>query len=157
MSLKNCAIPAKAGIQQNLKKPRFPINPAPSGWCWIRSGMTSLWKTFLLYSGLLYGILAPVYAAYAAPIKIENPLGPNTKTIPDLIKSIVDQLTPLAVVIAIFAIVVVGFNFVIAAAKGDPNGLKEARKNLLWVLIGTAIVVGAYALATAAQTFFSNV
>jgi predicted cobalt transporter CbtA len=77
-------------------------------------------------------------------------------TILDLIESVISQLTPIAITIAIFAIVVIGFKFVVAAVQGNPTGVQEARKNLLWVLIGTAVVVGANALATAVQSFLSG-
>ena len=115
-----------------------------------------MWKTFLLYATLLYGIFGNGILAVRADVNIENPLGPNTKSIPNLIQSIIGQLEPVAVVIAIFAIIVVGFQFVLAAVQGEPGKIKEARKNLMWVLIGVAIVVSAYTLATAVTTFFKN-
>jgi len=91
-----------------------------------------------------------------ANITIDNPLGPQTKSITDLITSIVDQLTPVAGVIAVFAIIVVGFQFLLAAVQGEPGKIKDARKNLMWVLVGVGIIVSARLLAEAAKVFFSN-
>lgn len=117
-----------------------------------------MWKTFLLYAGLWYGMIGngiPIPMA-RADVNIENPLGTKTTTIQLLISSIVAQLTPVALIIATFAIIVVGFQFVIAAMQGESGKIKDARKNLMWVLIGTGVIVSATLLATAAKTFFSN-
>ena len=115
-----------------------------------------MWKTLLLYIGLLYSIFGNGVLTARADVNIENPLGSQTKSIPDLIKSIINQLLPVASVIAVFAIIIVGFQFVIAAVQGEPGKIKDARKNLMWVLIGAAIIVGAYTLATAVTTFFKG-
>lgn len=115
-----------------------------------------MWKTTLLYGGFVCGILIISIPAAHADVNIENPIGPRTMTIPDLIASVSRQLIPVAVVIAVFAIIVIGFRFVIAAVQGDASGLKEARKNLLWVLIGIAVVVGAYSIATIARNVLNT-
>jgi len=57
---------------------------------------------------------------------------------------------PLAAIFIIFT----GFKFV--AARGDPKQLQEAKSMLLWTLIGTAVIVGAYAIATAVVNFANN-
>lgn len=115
-----------------------------------------LWKTSLLYVGLMLGMIGDGIPAVHADINIENPLGPKTTSITDLITSIIAQLTPVAVVIAVFAIIVIGFQFVMAAVQGEPGKIKDARKNLMWVLIGVGIIVSAKLLAEAAKVFFSN-
>lgn len=123
-----------------------------------------LWETSLLYATLVFGMLpssiltirAEEPAPTAQNIKIENPLGEQTTTIQALLQSIISQLLPTILLIAVVAIIVVGFKFVVAAVQGDSGGLQQARKNLLWVLIGTAIVVGAWTIATAAITFFKT-
>ena len=93
------------------------------------------------------------YLAYAAhpPIVIKNPIG--TQTIEALIASVAGQLTQFALVLAVFAIVVVGFKLVFAAVNGDAAGITQARKMLWWVLLGTAIIVGAKLIALAVQNF----
>lgn len=94
-----------------------------------------------------------VYTVHAAnpPIVIENPIG--TQTIEDLIASVAGQLTQFALVLAVFAIVVVGFKFVFAAVNGDPTGITQARKMLWLVLLGVAIIVSAQLIALAVQNF----
>lgn len=115
-----------------------------------------MWKTFLLYAGLMSGMLGNSIHLAHADIEIKNPLGDQTTTIQALIQSIISQLLPTVLLIAVVAIIVVGFKFVVAAVQGDSSGLQQARKNLLWVLIGTAVVVGAWTLATAAISFFKT-
>jgi len=115
-----------------------------------------LWKTLVLYIGLVFGMIGNGILAAHADIKIENPLGPRTTSITDLITSIIGQLTPVVVAIAVFAIIVIGFQFVLAAVQGEPGKIKESRKNLMWVLIGVGIIVSARLLAEAAKVFFSN-
>lgn len=115
-----------------------------------------VWKTLTLYIGLFYGMTGNGIPTAYADIKIENPLGDQTTSITALITSIINQLTPVAVVIAVFAIIVIGFQFVVAAMQGEPGKIKESRKNLMWVLIGVGIIVSAKLLATAAQVFFKN-
>ncbi len=115
-----------------------------------------LWKTLILYIGVWYGMFENGIPLARANITIDNPLGPQTKSITDLITSIVDQLTPVAGVIAVFAIIVVGFQFLLAAVQGEPGKIKDARKNLMWVLVGVGIIVSARLLAEAAKVFFSN-
>ncbi|MBI3442272.1 MAG: TrbC/VirB2 family protein [Candidatus Sungbacteria bacterium] len=115
-----------------------------------------MWKTSLLHIGLFYGMIGNSILAARADVTIENPLGQRTTSITDLVTSIIGQLTPVAVTIAVFAIIVVGFQFVFAAIQGEPGKIKDARKNLMWVLVGVGVIVSAKLLATAAKTFFSN-
>ena len=125
----------------------------------MRPKYTPMWKTPLLYLAFVYGMLGVVCfvaAQTSGSINIENPLSPNTSTLVDLITSITTQLTPFAITIAIFSIVLIGVKFVFAAVQGDASGIKEARKYLLWVIIGTAIVVAANGLAAATRDFFSH-
>jgi mannose/fructose/N-acetylgalactosamine-specific phosphotransferase system component IIC len=48
--------------------------------------------------------------------------------------------------IAVLFIVYAGFKFVLA--RGSPEKLKEARQNFLWTIIGIAIFLGAWLLAS---------
>ncbi len=99
-------------------------------------------KSFL-YSALVLAIL--LLAAPALAVTIDNPIKANN--FPDLIKQIANAVLLIAVPLAIVAIIFVGFKFVIASAKGDEKGLGDAKKMFFWVVIGTALIVGASALA----------
>ena len=100
---------------------------------------------------LFFAILAmagPVYADVAIP----NPIAP-TNSFLQLIENISKAVTKIAMVLAVPAIVFVGFKLVIAAAQGNDTGLKDGKKMLWWVLIGTAIVIGASVLAQVVVNF----
>lgn len=111
-----------------------------------------MWKTKLIALTVpVILISAPFLMAHAQDINIPNPIGSNS--FQELIQNIANSVTKIAIIFASFAIVIIGFKFVMAAASGDSGGVKEGRKMFLWVLIGTAIVVGAAQLADAVINF----
>lgn len=54
---------------------------------------------------------------------------------------------PLASILVVLAILYSGFKFVIA--QGNPKEIEEARRGLIWVLIGSLILLGAYGISGA--------
>ena len=78
-------------------------------------------------------------------VKLANPLGEETTTFCALIKKVLDAAFILGLPIAVLFIVLAGFRFVLA--RGNPEKLKVARNNLLYVIIGIAIFFGAWLLA----------
>ncbi len=83
------------------------------------------------------------------PITIVNPF--KTNNIQDLISSIVnDILIPIGGVIAVMMIIYAGFLFV--TARGNDTKITEAKKALLWAVIGTAILLGAWVISQAIGT-----
>ena len=74
----------------------------------------------------------------------------------DLILSIANAIIEIGVPLAVVALIYAGFKFVYSAASDDPSGIKEAKKLFFWTLIGTAVIVGASALAIAAVNFAKN-
>lgn len=107
-----------------------------------------MWKTHLFFIAL-FGIVASalVFPAFADTFQFENPIAANS--VQELVLSLTRTLAPLILTVAAVAIIIVGFQFVVAAAKGDAGGIGKAKTNLYWVLIGAAVVVGAYAIASA--------
>lgn len=93
-------------------------------------------------------------SAYAQ-IVIPNPISP-TSNFPQLIKNIAEAVRVIAMPLAIAAIIFVGFKLVVAAAQGNDKGLQEGKKMLWWVLIGTAIIIGASVLAQVVVNFAST-
>lgn len=76
---------------------------------------------------------------------IQNPLGPGSNLgtfLENLIAIIVQAGIPLVVLALVYS----GFRFVLA--QGNPEKLVEARKILLWTVVGTAILLGAWTIAT---------
>lgn len=82
-------------------------------------------------------------------VKLDNPLG-ITETLPAFLGKVLDGavliLTPLVVIMLIYS----GFLFV--KAQGNPEGLSEAKKTLMYVLIGAAIVLCAKGLSIFVQS-----
>lgn len=48
-------------------------------------------------------------------------------------------------IIVILMLIYCGYKFV--AAQGDPTKLQDARRNLLWTVVGALILLGAQAIA----------
>lgn len=71
-------------------------------------------------------------------IKIVNPL--NVTTLDQLLDLILQVIVNLGIPIITIAIMYSGFLFI--QAQGNPGKVTEAKKNIQYVLIGTAIVFG---------------
>lgn len=82
-------------------------------------------------------------------VKYDNPLG-NTKTLPDFAIIVLDGavllLTPIVVIMLLYA----GFLFIMA--QGNTEKLSEAKKVLMYTIIGAAIILGAKGLAIVMQS-----
>ena len=76
---------------------------------------------------------------------IVNPI-PNVSDVPSLIKTIVQGVLTIGIPIVALAIIYCGFLFV--AARGNSEKLTKAKESLMYTLIGAAILLGAYAIAT---------
>ncbi|MCX6703492.1 MAG: hypothetical protein NTV02_02275 [Candidatus Zambryskibacteria bacterium] len=89
--------------------------------------------------------------------KITNPLragvGDNLTSIVEAIMSGI--VMPIASVLVVLAILYSGFQFVVA--QGNPAELQKARSGLLWVLIGSAILLGAYGISTALKATIEQI
>lgn len=68
-----------------------------------------------------------------------------------ILEGIADFVTTFGTPVAAFFIVLTGFMFV--AARGNAKKLEDARTMLIWVLVGTAIIVGAGPIATMVINF----
>ncbi|MEY4602529.1 MAG: hypothetical protein RL292_470 [Candidatus Parcubacteria bacterium] len=91
----------------------------------------------------------PTPSSNAITWKITNPLRAE---IGDDISSIIGAVMksivmPLASILVVLAILYSGFKFVIA--QGNAKELEDARTGLVWVLIGSLILLGAYGISDA--------
>lgn len=75
---------------------------------------------------------------------LQNPLGEGA-TLNSFLLGILDVVVLLGSFVIVFMLVYVGFLFV--AAQGEPGKIEEARKALLWTVIGALILLGAKAIA----------
>ncbi|MDB5254244.1 MAG: protein of unknown function with transrane region [Parcubacteria group bacterium] len=77
--------------------------------------------------------------------KLDNPFGTKATTIPQLFKSIFDNiLMPIGGVIAVLAFIWSGFLYVMA--QGDEKKIQTANRALLYTAIGTAILLGSWVI-----------
>ncbi len=83
--------------------------------------------------------------AINAKMKLKNPVKFNS--VPQLVETLLDIVLTIAVPIIALAIIYTGFMFI--QARGNAKELEEAKRNLVHVLIGSAILLGAYAIALA--------
>jgi hypothetical protein len=82
----------------------------------------------------------------SSPIRLVNPLQ-TTQTLPQLVEGILRVVLTIGVPLVALAIVYAGFKFV--AAQGRPEKLQEARRTLLYVVVGAGILLAAYVIAEA--------
>lgn len=76
--------------------------------------------------------------------QVKNPLAANSFC--GLVKNLLQAAIAIGIPIAVLFIVYAGFKFVLA--RGNPEKLAEARTNFLWTIIGIAIFLGAWLLAS---------
>jgi hypothetical protein len=89
-------------------------------------------------------------------ISLGNPLKDGLDSIPAIVAVLVrDIVIPIAVPFLALAIIYTGFLFV--QARGNAEKLKEAKAALKWTLIGGAIILGAYVIATALQATIADI
>ncbi len=97
-----------------------------------------------------YSIMNP-WSAYAASegFSIKNPIQANSFA--EVVQRFAELLTKIGIPIAAIFLMYSGFLFV--SARGDAGKITEAKKVFWWTIIGTILIVGAYALATAVVDF----
>ena len=76
-------------------------------------------------------------------ISLNNPLE-GIGSIEGLVKTLLNVLIVLAVPIVVFFIILAGFKYV--TARGEPAKLEEAKRSLVYAIIGGVIIVGATAI-----------
>jgi len=107
-------------------------------------------KNLYKISLLIYLVFIPVFMLYADTKfcdegKICNPIG-NYQTINEFIRVLLINLLKIGMPIIALAIIYSGFLFV--AARGKPEELSKAKDALTYTLIGAAILLGSWAIAT---------
>ncbi len=113
-------------------------------------------KTLLLKVGFLgfsFG-LAPFASAADCGTGggLTNPL--ISCSFADLVTNIARIVAQIGVPIAVIFIMWAGFLFV--TARGSEEQLKKAKTTFFWAILGTAILLGAWALATAITGFVTS-
>ncbi len=80
-------------------------------------------------------------------ISFNNPL--KFQSIPQFVRGLLDVLVIIAFPIIILFIVYAGFLFV--SARGNPDKINEAKRLLLWTIVGALIILGASVIARAIE------
>lgn len=88
----------------------------------------------------------PGFGGEQVSVGLENPLG-KIETINALVGKILDIVIQIGLPLVALAIVYTGFLFV--KARGNESELVEAKKTLLWTVIGAAVILGAFVIQTA--------
>lgn len=79
--------------------------------------------------------------------KINNPLGNDIVDVPSFIQAIIRIVLLIGVPIVTLAIIYSGYLFI--KAQGVPAELEKAKKNFVGVLIGAAVLFGAFVISQA--------
>ncbi len=107
----------------------------------------------LLQGCLIYAIIGIAPLALADEV-VENPIG--SESFLDLINRVAEALRLIALVFAPLALIFAGLKFISAGSAGKEQELTNARKMFFWILIGTAVVVGATTLVNVVVNFAKN-
>jgi amino acid permease len=81
--------------------------------------------------------------------------GGNINDIPTLVERLLGIVLTIGVPLIVLAISYAGFKFV--TAQGKPDKLEEAKKTFLWILIGAAILLSAYAIAQGIKATIADI
>jgi|SRR3989344_5621559 len=98
---------------------------------------------------LIYSIISLGNRAYAEEFVLTNPIKADSfdKVVLGFAKLLAQVGLPIA------AIFIVWSGFLFITARGDDKKLTEAKNTFYWTILGTAVIVGAYAIATAVVNF----
>ena len=102
------------------------------------------------YGFLFVLFILPLIFSSAAGINgaIDNPLGKTgPQDIPSFIKKILEIVVTIGTPIVTLAIIYTGFLFV--KAQGKPEEITKAKQTLLYSIIGAALILGSFVIATA--------
>ena len=106
---------------------------------------------FLSLSLASFFAFVPQYAL-AQSITIDNPT--SFANFADFVEAILDVIVQIGVPIAAIFIIYSGFLFV--TARGNETKLEEAKKALLWTVVGTAVLLGSWVLAIAVSDIVAS-
>ena len=120
-----------------------------------KSREKNVWKTYLLtiaiFVMLLTGLTASASCHNLGGQFFDNPI--QACSFKDLVLTISRAIRDVAIPVAVVSIIYVGFKMVLGAASGNQGEIASARKMLMYVLLGTALVVGSSVLAKAVVDF----
>ncbi|MCF7835687.1 MAG: pilin [Candidatus Marinimicrobia bacterium] len=112
-----------------------------------------LLKSFFCF--IIIGVLLPVCSvadAAQGESGLKNPI--KYDSFDKFIKAIAEVIMEIGGVLAVIFIIWSGYLFV--TARGNEEQLKKAKTTFLWTIVGTAVLLGAYVVATAVVEFVTS-
>ena len=100
---------------------------------------------------ILWGLTLFSLARFASA-DLKNPL--KATSFAQLVENVAKIVAEIGVPIAVCAIIWAGFLFV--TARGSEDQIKKAKTTFFWAIIGTAVLLGSWALATAISEFIQG-
>lgn len=89
-------------------------------------------------------------------IELQNPLNGGASDLYSFIKLVVDKVViPVGGVVAVLFIMYSGFQMVMA--QGNTTKIEQARKGFFWAVIGTVVLLGAWAISTGIQATIAQI
>ena len=110
--------------------------------------------SFLLVIAVFFILAAPFAHAGLCVERcyfFNNPL--TSGDLGELIKSVIDQIFPLAIMILVLIIIGYGFLYVYYSSTDNQSGLKKLKENAIKLLIGAAIIAGSKVIVEAVKLF----
>lgn len=98
---------------------------------------------FIFFSPLLSLAQAVVPPEMDPALKVKNPI--SSESLIELIKNVLEGVIKIGMPVIVLAIIYSGFLFV--SAQGNSEKLGEAKRALLYTLIGAAILLGSWGIA----------
>ncbi len=95
---------------------------------------------------LLFVLVALSAPACAVAAGVTNPLNPNFSDIPRFIAGVLQVMVQVGLPIIAFFMLYAGYQFV--SAGGNSEKLNSAKENFKYVMIGSALILGAWVMAT---------
>jgi hypothetical protein len=86
--------------------------------------------------------------------KIQNPFKYGS-TIQCFVSEVLKFIVDILAVVAVLYIMYAGFQFVLA--RGNPDAISDAKRSLLYALVGTGILLGAWVFATVIATTINQI
>ena len=105
-----------------------------------------LFLTLIVAPSLVLAIETGTPTGVSGQAIFVNPLS-GVNSVTDLLAKVLDIVVQVGLVVIVFFIIYAGFQYV--TAQGDKAKITNAHEALLATLIGSAIILGSYAIATA--------
>lgn len=93
------------------------------------------------FGALILGILLLVPAvpyARAANVRLENPLGPNTNSLTNLLEKIIKWMVDIGAPVAVAVIIYGGAEMLLAG--GNPEKFKSGKNTIVYAVVGYGII-----------------